>query len=249
MFHFSEKESLEYRTIHGHINYGIYGFESNLIDINNGKINYERTTQDSEEIPLYFQFWIPDNQKIGYAIFQSFQGRSCNTLVLNEVRRHFKDLFKETFLRIEKLMPEQLMELDGDKAFVKELRLIKRKPPQDVVERLISPAITNEVREIELAIKAKRNKVIGSYSKLKEIFTSKSENGVLTHDGIEFDRINAEVDINGRRRIVGMLTPSKNTGVIDITDEVKIEKNGHPKFDSIANIASQLISDFHTMTN
>src|SRR5262245_48108074 len=50
----------------GYIHYGTFGFESNFVDAKTKKRNYRRKTTDVEEIPLYFEFWLPKKENFGF---------------------------------------------------------------------------------------------------------------------------------------------------------------------------------------
>lgn len=247
-FHFEQRITNEYRTVHGLLSYGMYGFESKIIDVVTGDQKYNRTITDLEEIPLYCQFWIPEGARHGYVIFQSFQGRSCNTLFMASLCKYFGNEFQNFFLGYEKLMPEQIIGLQGENVFVKELRLIKKKPSSDIVDRYLG-AETSQVKEIELIMRPRRNSTLGSFARVRNIVKSKKNDGLLSYDGIDFEEASAQVEINGKRRVVGLLSPSNNTGVIDISEEVKFGEDGHPQFDSVAAISSQLLADFHAASS
>src|SRR4051812_1292089 len=55
----------------GYIHYGTFGYESNLKDSKTKTTQYRRQVDDVEEIPLFYEFWLPDLANYGFAMFQS----------------------------------------------------------------------------------------------------------------------------------------------------------------------------------
>lgn len=89
-WYFEKCDQSKELDIFGHVHYGTFGFKANLKNNRTKELNYERQTDDVEEIPLYFHFWTPANQSITLAAFQSFQGRSCVQIVLEQFKSAFE---------------------------------------------------------------------------------------------------------------------------------------------------------------
>jgi len=110
----------------GLIHYGTFGFESNLIDGKTKTKQYRRKTTDIEEVPLYYEFWVPSDCKVGFAAFQSFQGRSPISLITKSMRESFKVRNKGYSLYFYKVMPNDVRGAAYFESPVKKLRLIRR---------------------------------------------------------------------------------------------------------------------------
>ena len=73
----------------GLISYGRYGYAAPIQDSKTGKLKYNKKRGDSEIIDLYYRFWIPDKEKFAIAALSSFSGRSCITLIFDEITQAF----------------------------------------------------------------------------------------------------------------------------------------------------------------
>jgi len=120
----------------GYVHYGTFGFESNFVDAKTKTQNYRRKKTDVEEIPLFFEFWFPEDENFGYVAFQSFQGRSCINLVMADMKAAFERQSPEVKFLFRKLVPG-----DSSNTFknapVKQFRLIKRNAPGDLADRYL----------------------------------------------------------------------------------------------------------------
>ena len=107
-WYFEVKDSRGPGTSKGYVHYGTFGFESNFVDTNTKKHNYRRKVTDIEEIPLFFEFWYPTKSTHIFAVFQSFQGRSCIQLVMSEMQESFEKANPGFVIVFKKLLPNDL---------------------------------------------------------------------------------------------------------------------------------------------
>ena len=225
----------------GHTHYGTFGFESNFIDIKTKKKNYRRKVNDIEEIPLFYEFWWPEEQPYLLASFQSFQGRSCIGLVMEKAQEWFATLNPGYVLKYRKLLPSEGSVLYA-KAPVKRLRLIKRNASHDVTDSYLGKDAPDKVN-FEVRLSAGRNGVLGPFGQITKTL-KKSDAGLVLHDGIEFSEVYADVKIGGKYRPVGVFGGDTNAGVIDITDSVVKGADGHPTFESVCKQSDKILLDF-----
>ncbi|MCH8489001.1 MAG: hypothetical protein LAT81_03590 [Oceanicaulis sp.] len=239
---FDEKVTDSKGNTTGHVKYGTYGFESTLRDNRTMKANYRRKTNDIEEIPLFYEFWFPDGEDYGFLCMQSFQGRSCITLLVESIRDKFEEENQGYYFRIKKLMPNDLIGSLYKESSVKNLRLIKASSNGDIADNFIK-ADPDDVN-FEFVWKARRNKSLGS---LKSIASSLNKNaaGLVEFEGIEFEQAVADIRVGGKLRRVGIMGPNADAGVIDITDDVVFGTNGHPTFASLQIESEKILTEFY----
>lgn len=240
---FLEEKSREGNAaIKGIINYGTFGFESNLIDRKTKKNNYRRLTTDLEEIPLYFQFWMPKGGDFGFFAAQSFQARSCVTLVTSSFAKYFEDRNSQFGVSFHKLMPE---DVKGSKIFsspVTKITMIKKSLPTDKADIYLDDVDPSEA-EYHVTIKARRKKTLGN---LIDFSTKDASSKVAAiHTSIEFDSAKAEISFGGRKRTVGIFGLSSEAGTIDITDSIDRGGDGHPTFLSVDRETNIILKDFY----
>ena len=231
------------RTIHGSVRYGTTGFESKLVDSKTKAENYLRKVTDVEEIPLYFQFWIPADENFGLLAFQSFQGRSCIFHVQDAARKYIEEKAIGYTLNFRKLMPYQI----GDDRFLnaplKELRFVKKSVPNDIADRYLHGMDAKEV-DFEVVLKAKRRKSLGLFKDIAKVMPADKGVTVIMADGVGFDAVKAGIDVGGKRRVVGLFGSGEDAGVIEVTDKVPRGRNGHPSFDDLTNEVDELMEFF-----
>jgi len=155
---FEPKAHTEDDTIHGLMKYGTFGFESRILDNKTKEHRYTRLPTDLEEVPLYFQFWYPDSSDYAYFAFQSFQGRSCVTLVMANLIEVFERANPGWKLRYSKVAPNTKGALL--KKPVKSVKLTRSAPSSDQFDAYLKDVNRHEI-DVELTIKAKRNKFLG----------------------------------------------------------------------------------------
>lgn len=229
--------------VDGFIHYGTFGFESNLKSVKSGDVNYRRKKDDVEEIPLFFEFWFPEKADFGIVTLQSFQGRSCVTLVMESLKAEFETKHEGLILRYSKLIPS-----DDDGSFfssapVKRLRLIKRNTASDSFS---SYSASGEVKpvDIEVVVSAKRRHSLGAFGSMSRDLKTGSE-GVILYEGMQFQEAIADVVIGKKVRPVGIFGDHKNAGVIDVSEDVVYGDDGHPTRQSLKKVTKAIAQDFY----
>ncbi|MEO9824494.1 MAG: hypothetical protein ABJF50_08780 [Paracoccaceae bacterium] len=230
----------EDRSRHGIVRYGTYGFSSDIINPEDNEVLYNRNADDVEEIPLYYKFWVPEHGNFGFAAFQSFRDRSCVSQVLGELSREFNQRYDHVRLTPRKVMPA------GDEIYryaqVKKLILSKKRVPKDRAEILRN--LPPEELNVELSFSVRRNGRFGYFSDVAPEIRGARGGAAFVFDGIEFDEASAMVAIGSSYMKVGIVGPSNNAGVIDITDDVDLGPNQHPTLQSVSEVSTRIIGDF-----
>lgn len=243
-WYFEEREPSAPANSKGYIHYGTYGFESRFLDPVTREEKFARRTADVEEIPLFYEMWSPPTVNATFLAFQSFQGRSCVTLVLHAMQKSFEQINDGYVLRFSKLMPGNAGASVYKDAPVKKLTLIKRRAGGDSMSRYRG-SVPRQGVDFEYAFRARRNGDLGPFGDLTDTI-EKNADGVILYDGMEFDAAVAEVLIGNRRRPVGVFGSNGDTGAIDISSDIEFSGNGHPTYASLASASDEIITDFYT---
>jgi hypothetical protein len=242
-WYFEPKEAKGSESSKGYVHYGTFGFESDFVDPKTKTQNYRRKTSDVEIIPLFYEFWHPKGASHAFAAFQSFHGRSCISLVMNEMQRLFAEQNQGVSLIFKKLLPVDASGGIYQTAPVKSLRLINRSASGDIADRYLSSRPEKPIT-FEITMSAKRKDILGLLGPLTASLKG-GAGGVVTHDGISFPEAIAEIQVGGRKRRVGVLGSNGDAGVIDLSDSIKRGADGHPTFASIAKESGELLKEFH----
>ncbi len=242
-WYFEEKKADGSGKSRGYVHYGTYGFASRMVDTITQMTSYKRKVTDVEEVPLYYEFWSPDRGKYALAAFQSFQGRSCVSLVMSAMKEAFEAANPGYLLRYFKLLPNDRRGSLYEAAGVKRVHLIKRNASGDLANRVM-----NEPRPVnmEIILSAQKKQSLGPLGEVTRAIRENVE-GVIVYEGMKFDEVSADVKIGNRTLPVGIFGGDGNAGVIELTDVVDKGADGHPKFDSMAEHTQNILVHFQSI--
>ena len=227
----------------GLVQYGTSGFSSKLLDIKTNKKKYDRVETDVEQIPLFFDFWLPPNSSYLMVALQSFGTRSCVDLIQGALRIFAENNHPDHMVRFKKIMPNDSKDaLFGDRS-VKKLTFLASKASSDVAASLI-PFKPSEPVDVAISVRSGRGRGLGTFANVAG-HIGKHE-GVFQYEGIGFTEAFAEIRVGGRTRKIGVFGPSADTGTIDITADVKFEE-GHPTFATLVAQANDIMASFYSM--
>jgi hypothetical protein len=230
----------------GILKYGVYGFESDLIDSKTKVHRFKREVGDSEQIKLYYQFWWPGRSSDGaLCAFQSFQGRSCIWMILDALRLAFRDEYAGHVLHIYKIMPGTLKTSVFANAPVKSIKLVAKSLSSDARKNYGSEGKPEEF-DVTMTISAKKGGTFGLLKSLDENRLAQLRLPVWLMDAQAFDRATADVEWNGHRRTVGVMGPVGAAGSFDVTEDIDFGVDGHPTLESVRDQADQLLGSFAT---
>lgn len=215
----------------GLIAYGRYGFAASIQDVKTGKETHRRKRTESEVIDLYYRLWRPDREKFYLASFSSFSGRSCITIIFNEMKSLFETKNPGFLIKFLKLMPSGASAKIYSGKPVKNLRLISRKPRNDLAEMLFKGK-SQKTNKMTVTIHSTRNGRLGDFNDLLDSMPADSS-GVITYDGIEFDQAIAMIKIGDELRPVGIFGAHADVGVVDVTEDVVKDDDGIPTYESL----------------
>lgn len=198
-FRFEPQPHNQQRTFHGVTSYGIYGFESEFRDSRTGEETYQRQVTDQEEVPLYYQFWLPSDQKFGLIVLQSFGFRSCVQLIHEGVRNAIREAAGKVRVDFDRLMPSQTFDSFAN-AEVRQVRLISRRMHGSKAQRYVranAEGPDEALGTVELVLSAERRRRFGTLRELQQRYHGAPDE-LLAMDDIQFDEALAEIEVNGR---------------------------------------------------
>lgn len=182
------------RVIKGFLQQGNYGLKSDIINIDTGKIDYEKTEKNAELINYYFYLKIPVTYNEGLAFFQIYKNISAKTVIYDFLKKFYK---QETGLNLQFNSLAEGNSFDKWKnAQVKEIKLVKFNRIDDKVEK-ISNLGHKENIETALIIKPKK----GNLGFLKNFITEDTNQfkAVEVWEK-ECQQVKTVVNLNGKNR-------------------------------------------------
>ncbi len=75
----------------------------------------------------------------------------------------------------------------------------------------------------------------------KKHLTEEDVNRLVELPDFDYNVIKAELEINGKRKIIDLTNPYRLRSYYDVTNDVEIAPNGHPTFRSIDIAAAELL--------
>ncbi|MET0082687.1 MAG: hypothetical protein ABW079_06705 [Sedimenticola sp.] len=224
------------REIFGWFQVGSYGIKTDIINIDNGEVDFEKAQNNAEIIRHYIHFFIPNKFNEGIAILHAYRGNGVKTLFYNLFKPYFNQ-YTNLNIQMNPLSYDKAMASWQD-ANAKELKVTKFVGLTDIADQLRNLGH----KEQELIIKPPRN---GALGKLKDYFNKDSEQAkaveVLSPLG---SQVKTVVEINGKRRTFRVGQFDYNTLCeIELDDEVKLI-DGNPELTSMHKWCKTILQEY-----
>lgn len=238
------------RTLRGIIETGEYGYESELYDITTDVVSHRRRNTEAEMLPFFFLISLPTDVNEGIIILQRFRQFGIRKLLLGEFLRFFTAAHPSYRVEFNPLTYENLLNEYLDGGQLKAVRLIKFEMPGDIATAFELQDHLEEDAYVELVVKSRRNKSLqGVLDKIKGALRGGRRrhledaewNRLLEIPDFDFNTIKAELEINGKRKVIDLTNPYRLRSYYDITDDVEMAENGHPVYKSINGLAEELL--------
>lgn len=223
-------------SFHGLIYYGSTGYESDIIDKETRKLQYQRKVSDIDIIPLYYCIWVPDYGDYGLLALQTFGLRSCVGRFQTAFESGFRSIFDGYRLAMKPVIPAELASYKN--AEVKTFSLLKHDYSSDAAENQLGNP--GELVDLNVSFNAQRRATLGTLQTFTNRLKLTGERDALQYNNVEFDEAVAWVSIGGKRRKVTIVGASRNAGKFDLTENVARGANGHPKLESISSEVQSL---------
>ena len=249
---FSDKQSVikvdilvsddESCSIEGVFKAGTYGFSAELENLQTGVVR-NRSIDDCEYLPLYFNFQFKAGQNEAILILQRFGIFGVKTTLYDDLSMYINGIDPNLRLEINPLVSDsQIEELMGGS--IKKIRYLKFSVPDDIANDIEEIDNLEDNAEMEMVIKAKRNKFLGTPNWMKDVFSGKAATSdIIEINGIEYDNIKVEIDLDGKKKTLNVSDIRKMRMNFDITDNITFGADGHPTFDSIREEGEDLLPD------
>jgi hypothetical protein len=230
-------------TVVGVVEVGDYGYSADGINVKTRRISFRRSPEDAELLPFYFRIHLPQEGNMGILMVQRFGV----TGVYGELKRlltvAFEKQFGDRVLVLDRLVPTEVIK-ELMKGKLLEVQLTTYSKPRDIADKFRFGGNLEAVGSLTIIARAKRNSYLPDPAWLSNI--RKQRTGVVTVPdllGKETTRARIRVEYGGTSRMVDLTDPDHLAPYIDISGDVAIDRNGHPKFESIDTHAGKLQED------
>jgi hypothetical protein len=226
--------------IHGILLAGEYGRSHPLVNAKSGKKAYHRTETDAPLEPFTFRMYLPDNKRAGILLSQRF-GQAGILATIKSMLRDIMDAASPGYiLVIRPLMPEKALKALLQKSKLASLRFTQDVISADIVERIDGRKQIQE-GEVEIAIRPKRNGNLKTNYLVELLNGKKKVTDLIEFEDFEPDNVKAEVDMNGKKKIINFGKIGNLKASFDVTGEVQIGADGYAKPADLRKAATDLM--------
>lgn len=234
------------RTISGIIESGDYGFSGTGFNINTGEKSYDRTPDDTEIKPFYFLIFIPKGKGVGFILLQRLGIYGIHGIFKRHLNNFFESRFSNLKLDVEQFVSKELARTFVKRGSIKDITLVRYDLPADLAAKIGMKGYQKEIKSLELKIKAKSKLALNDKAAKFMDNPNSSFFEVQELEDIGFDedsRVKIRSKYNGNVRTIDLSETGKIRPYYDIDKEVEKDNDGHPIFESIDEIAKNLIDE------
>ncbi len=224
------------RVICGWFQVGKYGHKTDIINIETGKVDFTKTTDNAEIINHFIYLKIPKNVNEGIALLHS-TGSGVKTLFHGLLKEEIDNKTNKVKLMMEPLSSQKAMK-KWHKAVVKEIKLVGFKKLGDKADIISQLGHKEQI----LTLKPEKSKFFGV---LEEYFNINSDKAkIVATLNVDCTTVKSTVELNGKKRTFSIgNNPSNSICEIEEPDDLKI-KDGNPIYKSIEEWCQGICTDF-----
>jgi len=237
---------LERRVFSGIIQTGDYGYETDLRNIENGKITHTRQKNEAEMLPFYFTIFVPKVVDEGIIIFQRTSNQGIKGSFTKAFGKYFALHNFNHSIEVNPLVPAEVVNQYLSNGEIKKIRLIRYGLHDDITDnyRIQDHKENTYYYYTEYQLCAFRNKRFPIVDPFMKFVASRGNlKGLIEVQDFDYDNIKLEILINKKRRTINLSNLDTIKAYYDITDRIIIGDDGHPKFSSINAVANEYLND------
>lgn len=230
--HFNDSK----RIIYGWFQHGTFGRKSDILNIDSGKVDFEKTQKNAEILNHFIYFSIPNDVDEAVMLLHVCRGIGIKTVFYNLFREFFLEKTKRV-IQMNSLSYEKAMS-EWANATAKEIRLVKFNGFNDKADAISCLGHNEET----LILKPKRRKNFGLF---KDLLNKDSE----SYKAVESlqsscETVKTVLDLNGRKRVFSVGSNATNAICeIDAPEDLK-HIDGNPEYNAMKTWCSEIEKEF-----
>jgi hypothetical protein len=236
------------RTISGILEAGEYGAESNIKDIQGGTVVHKKAITHADMLRFYFLVSLPSQRTKGILLMQKLGVHGITTLFEKIMEKTFREKHPGLMIDLKPLSTQGVFDHYLRHGDLRKIRLVRYHIPPAIEDAY--PAGHQIIKgSAELIVNIRRMRGMPYADKVLAFFEGKGaldEIVELPDFNFEPDTLKFELSVAGKTRTIGMANPADMRGEYDITKDVKIGSDGHPRFESIDAVARELLIDIES---
>lgn len=176
---------------------------------------------------------------------QRFGQSGIRSLFTRSITNFFHNEYPEYTVEVKPLVPRELLNEYVDNGQIRKFRFIRHTLPRDIVDRLGDNGVRDEDGYAEYVIGVNRSvRGIPMRERLQAFFDQDEEvREFIELENFEYDSVKVEIKLMNKTRTINLGEPDSLRSYIDVTDDIDFGANGHPVFESIDEVAKELLRD------
>ena len=234
------------REINGIMKTGEFGHISELVGARDGEKHYDRKLEDAELIPLYYLFYIPQKGEQGIAAFQRFKNLGVYSAFRKQLNKAFSEKFHGYILEMFQLVSDKFINRYLSEGKIKAMHFNQFGLPNDIADALKIGEQDAKHSKIQISVRARRGNFLRPDMNVETLAKkeSKQSRKLVQVTKVDYSQVSLEMTVNGKTRKISIDKSQKFRPYYDVTNEVEIGENSHPKFESINKLTHDFLADF-----
>lgn len=243
------------RYLCGIIECGDYGTQEEGVNVSTGEVVFQKHSREAIMKPFYFMFYIPEESKYGFLIVEKIGNFGITTVLYNAINNYYKTttsidnyVLSICPLSINELVNRKMRELRYE---TKKIELRKVKKEDIKISRLSGDTVNDDNVSTSIVYTARPNSffdITHFIERIKGLWNDADSLYVVEED-LSCNDIAVTVKIGDKDKVLSLQNIQSLGMMMDITNEIRLDSNSYPTFDSINTQANQLVSFIKSQFN
>lgn len=241
------------RVISGVYKSGEFGYSSSVKNTSGAQL-LSKGKDESNDIPFFFMFYIPEGKTKGILIFQRLGNNGGYTIFRKKLTEYCNSAIPNKKLEFSTILSKKVAQEMISNGIFKELLVKKYYVPRDKFDLLDTRSNDETIcKEVNLTLSVKaaqRGKSLGLKKSLTKFLNDKD---VTVFSIPELDdfmgksfRISTKIRYNGTDRVLDISDNMQIKPMYDISEDVKRD-GGHPIYNDILKVSKSILEELKTL--
>jgi hypothetical protein len=230
---------IDKNCVSGVLKTGNYGYAAVLENVDTG-VTKTREVADCQLMPLFFRFDFKKGKDKGILLLQRYGIYGAKTALEDDFNMFLADRIQDI-----KLVLRPIIDVDAiEKMFagqLKEIHFISHEIPADIADKIkLDVAETQGTLKMVLVARRKTRWYLPEF--LRPLY---QDGGCVEIQNVKYQDAKLVIKLDGKKRTICLTDLDRMRSMpLDITQEVKIDEEGHPTFFSLAQKAEEIVPSF-----
>lgn len=241
------KDPNELRSFYGFFSSGVSGEKYKVIDTTTNEKELEVEPHHAAFRNVFFYLYVPKQKNKAYIVLQRKSNFGIKLRLTRALNNYLKKRDMTKFrIELDNVLHNKVYRRMMDEGRLKRVELIKNKIPSSIEKYIENNEELEEVKGTFKSSFTSRTSLPDRWKDyLDRLFKQRtSQNGSIEIKGLdnEYDDIEFELELNGKKKTFYMVNQQRIQPDVDITNNVEF-KEGEPSLASLVKEAKELIDD------